>query len=443
MADAKNPDLEWALAEYAAQAKVYRKRRRYWEGDFDIPMSSETYETYFADMLRDQGENLCAVVVDELVDRQEIVGWEGSDADTAEEWWKRHGMRTWSNRVHSEAAALGDHYVMVWPDGRGENRAWTERAENIAVAYDLDNDLPDTIRFVARRWLSRDAKTTYLNLYYADRVERFEGAATSSQFGPRRDNDGPVVTNPFGEVPFVHFGPGADMGGLGVSDLRDVIAPQDRLNKAVMDLAVIMESHALPMRLLMGVEPFIDPVTGAVQHMDFDPFVDKFLTFAGTDAKAVQFDAADLRQIIEVIASAVVSVSRVSRVPLHRLIASSGQMPSGEALRVAEAPINKKADDRNAEFTPKWTHVLRLAGVDAEPVWADPQTVSDKEKAETAILMQDAGFSRRRALQATFGVTDEEFDAMEAEAEGHAARAAQAAMDAFRRGQEDPFAEAT
>ena len=84
----------------------------------------------------------------------------------------------------------------------------------------------------------------------------------------------------------------------------------------------------------------------------------------------------------------------------------SGQMPSGESFRRAEAPLNKKLDDRLALLNVTWheffDYCLALnnqPASDAYLAFDPPEVYSDTESWDTAAAQQTAGVAWRADAQ--------------------------------------------
>ena len=82
----------------------------------------------------------------------------------------------------------------------------------------------------------------------------------------------------------------------------------------------------------------------------FEPGADKIWTVANEQAKFGQFDAANLEQFLKVADNLRTEVARVTGLPMHYMNVSSGQQPSGEALRTSEARLVQKVKDRQGDF---------------------------------------------------------------------------------------------
>jgi hypothetical protein len=118
----------------------------------------------------------------------------------------------------------------------------------------------------------------------------------------------------------------------------------------------------------------------------------------GSSPSIAEFTAANLEQLIAEVELLDRMVSRVSRVPVHYLRAE-GQFPSGEALRMAEAPFIRKLEDRAACYGVAWakamTLALRMSG-SGDPgrvrtMWAPVAPMSERERWELIGVQVAAG----------------------------------------------------
>ena len=125
-----------------------------------------------------------------------------------------------------------------------------------------------------------------------------------------------------------------------------------------MDLMVTSEALGFPMRYLLGLSPEIDEDTGEPRTLpDLKPEVDAFWAFWGEQLQAGQFPAAELGQLIAEVNDHRVEIGRASRTPPHLMFMTTGEIPSGEALKVVEAPFTAKVDDCATTFGNTWEDV--------------------------------------------------------------------------------------
>jgi hypothetical protein len=200
-----------------------------------------------------------------------------------------------------------------------------------------------------------------------------------------------------------------------------VIPLQDALNKAVVDMLVAMEFVAFPQRWATGVETPVDPITGK-ETAPFKFGTERLLTHPDPEVKFGQFPQADLTQHVAVQDSMRLEVARVSGTPVWLLMPGTGTPPSGEALKMGEARLVKKARDRMATWGPRWaaatTLAMRMAAESTAgellTLWVPPETRQEREEAEVALLKGQSGVSQEQR-QRELGYSEEEIARMAGE----------------------------
>lgn len=430
-------DAAWALVAIRSRRPLYALRRNYYDGLHRLAFATDKFRNAFARTFSAFADNLCAVVVDTVADRLEIDGW-GAGEDEAVEAaaiWRDRRLKRTAGEIHQEALALADSYLIVWRDQEGRSVWWPNVAEETAVRYDPER--PGVVELGAKVWQAPDGRAR-LTLYYPDRIERYATPTRTVNGIPSEprsyvpygdDVNPPVVLNPYGIVPVFHFANSAGIGRLGRSQIDSAIPLQDALNKSVLDGLVGSEALALPQRWGTGVETRLDPRTG--EPMREPPMMPgEVLTVSSPDARFGEFAAANLSQLIEMSESYRLEIARVTGTPAHRLLLQGGDWPSGEALRVAEAPLVATCIDRADAWGPTWGAAMALAerleasmsDTAPEPVWRDPSSRSEVDEVAVAEAKRRLGVSTRQVLR-ELRYTEEQIDAMMAENEEAAARA--------------------
>lgn len=419
-----NDTIKKALKELSRRSAGYRIYEEYYKGKHQLCFASETFRNAFGDLFRKFADNLMPAVIDAVKDKLQVTGFvveEGDDrADAAWEIWQRNRMHRQATEVHQEALRAGDAYVIVWPDAKGKARIVPNKAALCAVTYDEEE--PGKIVSAVKVWITTGQRVR-LNLYYADRIEKYitrnsypnglpDGAAAFQQF--EAPGEEWPLQNPYGVVPVFHFANNASVGEAGQSELTNVIPLQDALNKAVLDKMVAMEYFAFPQRYAIGLEVDTDPVT----NKPIAPWtgVERMLTIGSPDAKFGQFTAGDLSQFLSVQDSFRAEIARVSGTPMHYLMLHKGDFPSGEAMKTAEARFLAKVRDRQTSFGGEWENVVALALRIEEQAdqdlqlfvqWSDPAPVSQKEQLESLTIKQGLGVSETQLLtEAGYGMAD-------------------------------------
>jgi hypothetical protein len=129
-----------------------------------------------------------------------------------------------------------------------------------------------------------------------------------------------------------------------------------------------------------------------------------------------QFETADHHNFTEPMLTYLRMGSEVTNTPLHR-IDPTGDHPSGESLRTAEAPFVHKVEDRQLSFGDTWRELfgfaLRVAGHASAEVtvrWTPAQTVNDLEGWQTVAQKLAAGVPAEQAFLEA-GYSDEQVEA--------------------------------
>ena len=439
--------VDQALARLVRAQPRYHLYRDYYDGDHRLAFATDKYRKAFGTLFAAFADNLCPAVVDAVADRLQVADWgiadksqgQGDQAlkDHADQVWARNGMDRRAGEVHTEALREGDGYVLVWDDGNGKAALWPQRADQCVVEYDPEN--PGQVALGLKVWrigVKPDGTggRYRVNVYLKDRlvkyVTRGEGAGDSTNLKSTSlapwevQGESWPITHTLGTVPLVPFGNNAAVGQFGASELRDVIPLQDALNKAVADMLVAMEYAALPQRFATGIEVPLDengdPVKG------WQPGIDRLWSTPAPDAGFGQFEAADLTQFLKVQDGFRAEVARVSATPFHYLMLTTGDFPSGEAMKTAETRFVSKVRDRMRAFGQSWSEVMRLAlaleGTQATlvPDWPDPAPKSEVDHLNALKVKSDLGVPRE-TLWAEMGYTDDEIQDMTEKADSRQA----------------------
>lgn len=424
-------ELKQALADLRGRATSYTKCEHYYAGKHNLIFATEKFRNAFGFLFRTFADNLMPAVVDAVADKLQVTGFRVEEGDAGagdEAWavWQRNRMDARAGEVHQEALRAGDAYVIVWPDQRGNVTIYPNRAALCTVRY--DDEIPGKVIWGAKLWFMQDKKVR-LNLYFPDRIEKYVTSQTcpnglpdgESQFVEFKvDGEAWPLAHDWGVVPVFHFANNAAVGRMGRSELADVMPLQDALNKSVLDMMVAMEFAAFRQRWATGIE--IDFDAEGKPKAPFEPGVERLWTSDSPDTKFGEFEESDLSKYIEVQNGFRTEIARVSGTPLHYMMLNSGQLPSGEALRMLEARHLSKVKDRQGTFGNVWEEVIALAlrmadkgdSIRLFTEWADPAPQSEKERMEALVLKQQIGVPETQLLtEAGYGA--EQIKQMQAE----------------------------
>lgn len=426
---------------------AYSEAHAYYEGEVAEVFASQAV----ARRLRKTGDrfkmNVIRSVVNAVSDRLDILSTTVSGSTEATIAQQRldaikdaNGFEFEMPNVLRQASELGDSFVLVWDtvgeDGEAAGEPVLNRHSPLSmrVVYDADN--PRVKKYAVQVWKvkqtgDRDGKPTgyRMNLYYADRVERWvnaQGTKPEDETGWEHyldetgDPDSWVIPNPYGEVPVFHFRNGAPYGE---AEHRHGYGSQDAINKIVIAHMSTIDFHIAPQRYALT-----EPNTAGPDDFENDDDEDDFTvdTEPSTPAeksakkglksgpgtmqlfenvKSVgEFSAADSKNFIDPAAFYLRMMAQTTETPLH-LVDESGDEPSGESRRRKEAPLVKKVKDRQrmyaATIGEMLSFALKVAGLDGREVvvtFAPAEVVSDAEGWATIKAKMEAGVPVRQAL---------------------------------------------
>ena len=416
----------------------YAMYREFYEGDHDVELTDRAREYLERKGVRFR-ENFCEPMVDMVGERLTVSGFdvmigddEGGDAaDGLAEWldrsfWRANRLDETANVVHSIALSRGDSFGIVGYDNVAGRPTFSYNAPEGMKAVYADDD-PDRMVCAIKTWTTTEVGPSNptgrtvcrMNLYHPDRIERwFKLHNSSGRGGWSRWMDAPGEDgmpaawptpwidgegNPLG-IPVVHFRNRAQGDQYGRSELVNVVPQNVLLNKQVLDLAMVLDNQGWPQRWVAGV----DPTTAQFKTAPGEVWVAN-----AKDASFGQFNTADVGPLIEAIEATLSRMARRSGMPLHML--TGGDMPSGEAMKTAEARLVKRVGDRSISFGNRWEDAaliaMRLAAVAGtlpvqvdlaeitiDTLWDSPESRDDKAEAETALLHHSLGASKQTLL---------------------------------------------
>lgn len=387
-------DLELAFQALNGKQETYDALWNYYRGKQPLIYTAKRLRDIFKNVDAYFAENWCAVVIDAMKERIELVELKLEDTsthDVLDTLWQENEMNLESDEVHTAALVCGEAFVVVWPDAEGKPQAFYNDPRLCHIFYEADN--PRRKRFAAKWWVGDDDRR-YLTLYYPDHLEYYVSSGkagnvhTASAFVPLNE---PTAPNPYDEIPVFHFRTQHTI----ISDLNDVVPIQDAINKLLTDMMVAAEYGAFPQRWIISSAGVHGKVKNAPNEIMDLPAAEDGMQ----PTSAGQFNIADLRQFFDAINNLVSAISAITRTP-HHYFFNTGGVPSGEALIVMESGLNKKTLDRIDRFIPTWRRVgafmLKIAGVvvnplDIEPEFDEVATVQPRSEAEIEQIKRQTG----------------------------------------------------
>lgn len=453
------PDMVWANAAYTDGAtRDYLTARAYYSGQHPLTFAGEKFKRKFGQQVQAFADNLCRIVVDGPVDRMRwrdlVPMGPGADAPAAAAAAARAGALLDLNRMDRRRTALlraalrdGDVWMAVEPREGASPRMVTQAPEMVRARTEPDDVDGARLAVVAKTWMAGSGGSHWRRtLIYPDRMERYvaeagaqtdaptvDGAPTPAPSPPTRgwepyvgadDPDADlraqrggaahVIPKPQyqGRVPWFRLSPldGATPD-RGRSVLYDVAPLQDALNKSVADLLVAMEANADPLRYALGITPERDDAGREV------PLVSgpgDWLHSPNAQATIGQLPPGAMDPYLEVSETFRTEIARIGNLPLWWVVPSStGQPPSGEALKVGEARLTAFVANI-ASLAGDWfedmvTYALQVdqgpgavgpvpVDVRLEARWQPFGTVDEQAVWDLALAKQAAGVTRVRSL---------------------------------------------
>ena len=466
-------DLDLAVKTLTLKAAPYTELFAYYDGNQKLKYNTERLKDVFKDLTFDFTENWCAVVIDSTANRVNLKSFlvKGDEKEksrlpraieriaqrmglkappaqkTLNEIVERNQLLLESDDVHEVAMVIGESFYYVWPDEEGKAEGFYNDPRLVHLFYEEEN--PRKKKFAAKWWKTFE-KRIRMVLYYSDRLEYYstppikKGQDVKYQLFEPTDDDGKVVAeeknvypNDFGEVPWFHFRP--ELRTI-KSDLKNVIGPQDAINKLLADLMVTSEFSAFKQR-------FIISSSDSETQLKNAPNIIWDLAAGDKDTQPTQvgeLTASDPKTYLEPVNREVMAIGAITQTPSHLLMERAGTQISGEALIVLESPINKKAQNRIDLFAPVWVEVavfmLLIEGVknmsreDVVAVFADPATVQPKTQAEIIQISINSGIPLITELKRK-GWSETEIDQMLVEKEEEQAAQTESLAVAILEGQ--------
>ena len=412
----QNPDVKIAYEEIIAKRRDYNLLWRYYEGDQPLVYSVEKLREVFTRAGVTFNENWCAVVVDSTMERLQLANLSVMNNDDASlalgGLMSDTELNLEDDSIHLAALVCGEAFLIAWLSDDGQPEAYYNDPRLCHVEYSADN--PHKKLWAAKMW--QDGKIHFLTLYYPDRIEYYtaegEMLTSSKAFVLREEENGAnPAENPYGVIPVFHF---RRVRRTVSSELLDITPVQDAINKLIADMMVAAEYSAFRQRWIISNED-TDTLKNSPNEIWQLPAGDG----VGQQTQVGQFDATELKNYIEAIASKVNAVAAISRTP-HYYFFSQGDMPSGEALIALEAPLNKKAARLTGILGRTWQAVaqflLMLQGTtvelnDIRATWEPIQTVQPRTEAEIREINVRSGIPLETVLRMQ-GWTKEQIEQM-------------------------------
>lgn len=397
--------LKEAVAAVTDRRSDYEEAGAYYEGDVPEVFATAGLrramrKTGYASRL-----NFCRPVVDAVQNRLEVAAVLAT-SDTAQtvinDTWEFNELHLDSNEIHRWTLVYGDCYAMVWPDEDGNLEVSYNTPLTTAVVYDPEH--PRKKLYAVKLWETEDGAR--LNLYYPDAIYKYSAQGSSITDGTQWSLID-TIDNPFGEVPVFHF---RTMRPYGRPEAKDAYDAQNYINKQFIQSMITADYQSAPQRYALSkvensaeIEDFNEGDTDRENLGALSNGPGELWYLKGVD-QVGEFQPADPAVFWAPIKDTVRSMASLTNTPLH-YFEKTGNVPSGEALRVAEAPLIKKVADRKASFGQAWRDlfkfVLKVNGIDedVQVKWTEVESLDELERWDLALKERNAGLSLAQVMR--------------------------------------------
>lgn len=434
----KSPLVAQTFFDLTSRWQRYDLYDDYLKGRHRLSFATEKFRNAFGNLFRELAVNYCRRVIGGLSDRMmlDCIEKGGKDDEQFKEWARLNRLDSIQGDVHKDAFAFGDGYIIVNEAKDGTQRMYRQNPRCCRVMY--DPELPQRVLFAVKLWRQIDGFWR-LNVYTPDGTARFistsrelrrEVSQEDRDKNPMQNAPTQIkgfkpmqgeawIANPVPLVPVFHFAHEPSIDGMGNSELETLIPLQDGMNKTLCDLLVGMEFQAFRQRWATGIEVQYDE-----KGQPIAPFINdsnRFWYSGNPDVNFGDFGTADLKQILEVLSSFRVDICCLSHIPPHYLFLTSGQFPTGEALKTAEQPLVDRLSKIQMRWGDLWEAITSYALdgspdalPDYEAKWKEvtprsrkEESAADYQEAQTAEIKHGLDVPLEQ-LQRELGYTDEQ-----------------------------------
>jgi hypothetical protein len=410
-------DIKTALDQIINNRDKYMVAEAYYEGaNEEVFTHQRWYRLFRNEKTRFQGLtpfrfNFSKTVVDAVHNRLEIEQVETtSPAGDAyiNKIWDQTDLKLDINEIHRNALVYGDCYAIVWPDMDGNLAIDYNSPMTTTLVYDQEN--PRIKSFATKMWQVTDAndrKIIKINMYYKDRIEKYEGLGEIDSInGVPNLQLVETVVNPWNEIPVFHFRTNKPYGR---PEHADAFGPQDAINKLISTHMMTVDYQGAPQRYALSnggtsneFDDFSEDDTareniGALQNGPGQLWYLQGVSAVG------QFPAADPSTFTDPVNEFVSDMAAITSTPVH-YFSSTTYLPSGQALRVAEAPLFKKVLNRQLALGSTWRDLfkfmLKIEGIvaDIDIDWKSPESIDSLDQWDIAVRKKSVGVPLEQIL---------------------------------------------
>ncbi|KZM68840.1 phage portal protein [Nocardia terpenica] len=346
--------------------------------------------------------------VNALADRLELEGFQLAGQDEADEqlwdWWQANFLDVEATLGHVDALVHGRAYITVAaPDendpGVDPNTPIIRVEPPTALHAVIDPRTRQVSQAIRATYDAEGNEVIASTLYLPERTVAW--VKEQGQWKVLSTINHGMEMVPV--IPLTNRNRLSDLNGTSeiTPELRSVTDAAARL---MMNLQATAELMAVPQRLLFGVKAEDLGVEGDNPNAVMEAYLARIIAFEDHEAKAQQFQAAELRNFTEGLQELAKQAAAYTGLPPQYLSSSSDNPASAEAIKASESRLVKNAERKSKIFGGAWEQAMRVAykvmnpGSDIPPeyyrmetVWRDPSTPTYAAKADAAAKLYNAG----------------------------------------------------
>lgn len=412
----------------------FDKLERYALGHHDYPNGDKRYVAALRDLQKKARTNYIELVIKAVIERMRVkefrLGTEEEPDEDSRKIWKYNDMDYQAPMMFMSGATFGECYVLVSPPDE-------EDGEPVITVEDpkmciIEQDPTNRTRTLAglKMWQDDVLGVIVAVLYLPDATYVYHGHAVVDNMGTDAkalltrlttvpDAGGfelvSIEDNPYGKVPLIRGPWQPAFAPRSRGEAENVMDIQDRINHTILDRLVIAKSQAYNQRWATGLHK--PKGKRDSEKPPFNPGADMVWATYEPDAKFGQFDAADIKQILEAIRDDVGDLAATSQTPatylMNRMVNVSGDtLTQDQSALVSKIKLRQDAMAWMLEQILKMCFLIKGEEDKAqEPewqvIWFDPEIRTLAEQADALNKLVSAGVPLQIAMQ-RLGFTSDE-----------------------------------
>ncbi len=347
------------------------------------------------------------MVIEAIEERLDIEGFRFPGVDEADQdlWdlWQDNNLDEESQLAHLDVLTYGRSYACVGATEDDEAAPLITVESPFEMAHEI-NPRTRQVSAALRLYAVENGRPTKGTLYTPDATVWLSVGPLGTWVEADRDDHSMGVTP---VVVLVNRAMTGDRHGS--SEMKDLIPLTDAAARALTNLQVAQETHAIPQRFVVGATEgdFVD--RDGKPKAKWEAYFSGVWTIADTNAKIGQLPSGDLGNMTGAIEHYARLASAVSGLPPAYFGLAADDASSADAIRSREARLVKRVERKQVGLSGGWEQVMRLAifirdGVEnlaarrLVTLWRDPATPTKAQQADAAVkLVQANVFPREGA----------------------------------------------